>query len=34
VLERDRFFTPEEARDYGLVDRVMESRNGYSPSSS
>jgi ATP-dependent Clp protease, protease subunit len=26
VLERDRFFTPEEARDYGLVDRVMESR--------
>jgi ATP-dependent Clp protease, protease subunit len=37
VLERDRFFTPEEARDYGLVDRVMQYRNngnGYSPSSS
>ena len=29
ALERDRFFTPEEARDYGLVDRVMASRNGY-----
>ena len=28
ALERDRFFTPEEARDYGLVDRVMEYRNG------
>ena len=23
--ERDRFFTAEEARDYGLVDRVIES---------
>jgi ATP-dependent Clp protease protease subunit len=38
VLERDRFFTPEEAREYGLVDRVMAYRNsngnGYSPSSS
>jgi ATP-dependent Clp protease, protease subunit len=38
VLERDRFFTPEQARDYGLVDRVMVYRNGngngYSPSSS
>jgi ATP-dependent Clp protease protease subunit len=40
ALERDRFFTPEEARDYGLVDRVMEYRNGngngngYSPSAS
>ena len=36
VLERDRFFTPEQARDYGLVDRVMQYRNGngYSPSSS
>jgi ATP-dependent Clp protease protease subunit len=40
ALERDRFFTSEEARDYGLVDRVMEYRNGngngngYSPSSS
>src|ERR671930_1409320 len=36
ALERDRFFTPEQARDYGLVDRVMMYRNGngYSPSSS
>ena len=34
VLERDRFFTPEQARDYGLVDRVMTYRNGYSPASS
>jgi ATP-dependent Clp protease, protease subunit len=36
ALERDRFFTPEQARDYGLVDRVMLYRNGngYSPSSS
>jgi ATP-dependent Clp protease protease subunit len=35
ALERDRFFTPEEARDYRLVDRVMASRNGYGvPSSS
>jgi ATP-dependent Clp protease protease subunit len=38
VLERDRFFTAEQAREYGLVDRVMLYRNGngngYSPSSS
>ena len=36
ALERDRFFTPEQARDYGLVDRVMQYRNGngYSPSPS
>jgi ATP-dependent Clp protease, protease subunit len=40
VLERDRFFTAEQAREYGLVDRVMVYRNGnrngngYSPSSS
>jgi ATP-dependent Clp protease, protease subunit len=34
ALERDRYFTPEQARDYGLVDRVMTSRNGYVPSSS
>ncbi|HEX5618106.1 MAG TPA: ATP-dependent Clp protease proteolytic subunit [Solirubrobacteraceae bacterium] len=41
VLERDRFFTPEQALDYGLVDQVMTYRsngngngNGYSPSSS
>ncbi len=31
ALERDRFFTPEQARDYGLVDRVMAYRgdNGH-----
>jgi ATP-dependent Clp protease, protease subunit len=38
ALERDRFFTPEQALDYGLVDRVMQYRgdngNGYSSSSS
>jgi ATP-dependent Clp protease protease subunit len=41
VLERDRFFTPEQAHEYGLVDRVMSYRgngngngNGYSSSSS
>jgi ATP-dependent Clp protease protease subunit len=35
ALERDRYFTAEQAADYGLVDRVMETRsNGYSPSSS
>ena len=34
ALERDRYFTPEQARDYGLVDLVMGSRNGYSLSSS
>jgi ATP-dependent Clp protease protease subunit len=34
AIERDRFFTPEQARDYGLVDRVMQYRNGYSLSSS
>jgi ATP-dependent Clp protease, protease subunit len=36
ALERDRFFTAEQARDYGLVDTVMTYRNGngYSPSSS
>lgn len=40
ALERDRYFTPDEARDYGLIDRVCASRNGngngngYSPSSS
>jgi ATP-dependent Clp protease, protease subunit len=32
-LERDRFFTPEEARAYGLVDRVCAGRgmNGAAP---
>jgi len=27
ALERDRFFTPEQACDYGLVDRVMQYRS-------
>jgi len=27
-LERDRFFTPEEALDYGLIDRVTQLRKG------
>jgi len=27
-LERDRFFTPAEAAGYGLIDRVVVSRNG------
>jgi ATP-dependent Clp protease protease subunit len=35
ALERDRFFTPEQATEFGLVDQVMHYRNGYSlPSSS
>jgi ATP-dependent Clp protease protease subunit len=25
-LERDRFFTPQQAKDYGLIDRVIEGR--------
>jgi ATP-dependent Clp protease, protease subunit len=25
-MERDRFFAPEEAKDYGLIDRVLEHR--------
>jgi ATP-dependent Clp protease, protease subunit len=36
-LERDRFFTPEAAASYGLIDRVVVDRNngnGYSSSSS
>jgi ATP-dependent Clp protease protease subunit len=35
VLERDRYFTPEEAREFGLIDRVVNGRgsNGYSSSS-
>jgi len=36
-LERDRFFTPDEAVEYGLIDRVFVDRNGgngYSSSSS
>ena len=34
-LERDRFFTPDQAQDYGLIDRVVIDRNngnGYSSS--
>jgi ATP-dependent Clp protease protease subunit len=34
-LERDRFFTPLQAKDYGLIDRVVVDRNngnGYSSS--
>ena len=27
-LERDRFFTPAQALDYGLIDRVIYDRNG------
>jgi ATP-dependent Clp protease, protease subunit len=35
-MERDRFFSPEEAVDYGLIDRVHADRNGngYPPVSS
>jgi ATP-dependent Clp protease protease subunit len=36
-MERDRFFTPAQAKDYGLIDRVVIDRNngnGYSSSSS
>jgi ATP-dependent Clp protease, protease subunit len=35
-LERDRFFTPAQAKEYGLIDRVVIDRNngnGYSSSS-
>ena len=28
ALERDRFFTPDQAADYGLIDRVCAMRNG------
>jgi ATP-dependent Clp protease, protease subunit len=28
ALERDRFFTPDQAAEYGLIDRVCASRNG------
>jgi len=36
VLERDRYFTPAEAAEFGLIDRVVNGRgsNGYSSSSS
>jgi ATP-dependent Clp protease protease subunit len=30
-MERDRFFTAEEAKGYGLVDEVISSRNGVLP---
>ena len=33
-MERDRFFTPGEAVEYGLIDRVYADRNGGQPSSS
>jgi ATP-dependent protease ClpP protease subunit len=26
VIERDRFFTPAEALEYGLIDRVLQDR--------
>src|SRR6201999_3687443 len=26
-MERDKFFKPEEAREYGLIDRVIESHD-------
>jgi ATP-dependent Clp protease protease subunit len=28
ALERDRYFTPDQAAEYGLIDRVCEYRNG------
>ena len=33
-MDRDRFFTAEQAVDYGLVDQVITSRNGVLPLSS
>ena len=30
-MERDRFFTPEEAKDYGLIDRIMSDREALVP---
>jgi ATP-dependent Clp protease protease subunit len=27
ALERDRFFTPQEAREFGLIDRIMNGRS-------
>ena len=33
-MDRDRFFTSEQAVDYGLVDKVISSRNGVLPLSS
>ncbi len=31
-MERDRFFTPEQAVEYGLIDRVIEDRAAVAPS--
>jgi ATP-dependent Clp protease protease subunit len=33
ALERDRFFTPEQATEFGLVDQVMSYRNGQTSNS-
>src|SRR3954465_8687618 len=33
-MERDRFFTSEQAVEYGLIDQVLQSRNGSSASNS
>jgi ATP-dependent Clp protease, protease subunit len=30
-MDRDRFFTPEEAKDYGLIDQIIENAPGVSP---
>ena len=30
-MERDRFFTAAQAKDYGLIDRVIEGREGATP---
>ena len=27
ALERDKFMTPNEAKDFGLIDKVVEKRN-------
>ena len=29
ALERDKFMTAEEAKDFGLIDKVVEKRNWY-----
>ncbi|WP_406628312.1 ATP-dependent Clp protease proteolytic subunit [Patulibacter brassicae] len=33
-MERDRFFSPEEAREYGLIDRVLGAEDEVSPTPS